>query len=75
VTLGVLDKIDSVLAIGEHANGTPADDTATDLCRQIDAARAGKDFATADRLRKELQEAGYDVQTTRDGTTARRKLA
>ena len=44
-------------------------------CNEIDAARADKDFAMADRLRQELIDAGYEVKTTQDGTTARQKLA
>jgi cysteinyl-tRNA synthetase len=38
----------------------------------IDAARAVKDFATADALRAELQAEGWTVETTRDGTSLRR---
>jgi cysteinyl-tRNA synthetase len=37
----------------------------------LDAARATKDFAGADILRKALQEAGYVVETTKDGTRLR----
>ena len=44
------------------------------LTKQIDAAGAAKDFATADRIRKELTDAGYEVLTTKAGTTARKKL-
>ena len=39
---------------------------------QLDSARAARDFATADAIRAELQEAGWTVETTRDGTTVRR---
>ena len=38
----------------------------------LDAARAAKDFATADKLRTELQMLGYLVETTKAGTTLRR---
>jgi cysteinyl-tRNA synthetase len=38
----------------------------------LDAARAAKDFATADALRAELQSEGWIVETTREGTTVRR---
>jgi cysteinyl-tRNA synthetase len=38
----------------------------------LDAARASKDFATADALRSELQADGWSVETTKDGTTVRR---
>ena len=39
---------------------------------RLDSARAARDFATADAIRAELQEAGWTVETTRDGTTVRR---
>jgi cysteinyl-tRNA synthetase len=38
----------------------------------LDAARAAKDFATADAIRAELQAAGWTVETTKDGTKVRR---
>jgi cysteinyl-tRNA synthetase len=38
----------------------------------IDAARAAKDFAAADALRNELQELGYVVETSKEGTRVRR---
>jgi cysteinyl-tRNA synthetase len=76
-----MDKIDSVLAVNQQpvaaavpmATGAPAD--AGQLCKELDAARKAKDFPAADRLRKQLQEAGFEVMTTKAGTTARRKLA
>ena len=43
-----------------------------DKAKALDAARAAKDFATADALRNELQSAGYVVETTKDGTRVRR---
>jgi cysteinyl-tRNA synthetase len=38
----------------------------------VDAARADKDYATADAIRAELQADGWTVETTKDGTTVRR---
>ena len=38
----------------------------------LDAARAEKDFATADAIRAELQAAGWTVETGKSGTTVRR---
>ena len=38
----------------------------------LDAARAAKDFAAADALRTELQSDGWQVETTKSGTTLRR---
>jgi len=37
----------------------------------LDAARAAKDFATADAIRNELQAAGFVVESTKDGTRVR----
>jgi cysteinyl-tRNA synthetase len=39
---------------------------------ELDAARAAKDFATADAVRAELQAQGWSVETTKDGTKVRR---
>jgi cysteinyl-tRNA synthetase len=38
----------------------------------LDAARAAKDYATADAVRAELQAGGWTVETTKAGTTVRR---
>ncbi len=38
----------------------------------LDAARAAKDFTTADAIRAELQAEGWTVETTKAGTTVRR---
>lgn len=44
-------------------------------CVAIDEARKSKDFATADRLRNELNEMGYDVKNTPEGTRVSKRLA
>jgi cysteinyl-tRNA synthetase len=44
---------------------------ATTIARQRDEARATKDWATADALRQRLQEMGYEVTDTPDGTALR----
>ncbi|SFI29432.1 cysteine--tRNA ligase [Albimonas pacifica] len=41
-------------------------------CAKLDAARAAKDFATADALRALMNQAGLVVQTGKGGTTAER---
>jgi cysteinyl-tRNA synthetase len=48
----------------------PADVAAK--AQALDAARAAKDFATADALRAELQAEGWIVETTKAGTSVRR---
>mgnify|MGYP006175832865 CR=1 FL=1 len=39
---------------------------------ELDAARAAKDYAAADAIRAELQDAGWTVETGKHGTTVRR---
>ncbi|MEM7813087.1 MAG: cysteine--tRNA ligase [Planctomycetota bacterium] len=78
-SLAVYKKIDAVLGLSDCARtgdcgGTAAFDP-TDLCRQIDDARAAKDWGRADTLRAELQEAGYQVSNGPDGTVAEKELA
>ena len=74
-TLGVLRKIDSVLAVLDGAEATDVPDEAGNYARRIDAARASRDFAAADAIRAELLEKGYKVLTTKDGTKVERPLA
>ena len=63
----VLEALGLELSSGEDV---PAD--IAEKARQIDAARAAKDFATADAIRDELQSAGYVVETSKEGTRIRR---
>jgi len=53
--------------------GTDVDDTAADLVRQRDAARAEKDWARADALRADLEAAGWLVEDSTEGTRIRRR--
>ncbi len=81
--LGVLHKIDGVLGIlglaekgvqqGDSSDSSDFDAEAA--CRELDQARADKDYDRADALRQQIIDAGYDVQTGKDGTTAKKKLA
>ncbi len=43
-----------------------------DQAAALDAARAAKDYATADAIRADLQAAGWIVETSAGGTTVRR---
>jgi cysteinyl-tRNA synthetase len=54
----------------KQASDIPAD--IADKAVALDAARAAKDFATADALRTELTAAGWIVETNKAGTTVRR---
>jgi cysteinyl-tRNA synthetase len=60
-------------AVGlELSAGTDAPVEALEKAVALDAARAGKDFVTADALRTELQADGWTVETGPKGTTIRR---
>jgi cysteinyl-tRNA synthetase len=49
-------------------------DEVTGLVGERDAARANKDFATADRVRHRLQELGLEVMDTPEGTRVRPRI-
>jgi len=52
-----------------------ADDVPPEIAERaaaLDAARAAKDFATADTIRSTLQAEGWIVETTKLGTSVRR---
>jgi cysteinyl-tRNA synthetase len=74
-TLAVLERIDSVLAVLPAKAAEDVDPEATGFARQIDAARAARDFKTADAIRQRLLDAGYRVLTTKDGTKVEKPLA
>jgi len=77
VSLAVLKQVDRVLNVLEDAvpqTATGETDEIATKCRGIDEARKTKDYAAADRLRKELTDAGYEIMNTKEGTQARKKL-
>jgi cysteinyl-tRNA synthetase len=75
---GVLDALydfDRVLGLDlrESAERATAGDAGVDaLIRQREEARAAKDWATADRIRKELSDQGIVIEDTPSGTLWRR---
>lgn len=84
-SLAVFREINRVLAVAPIEPAEPgaeeieADDQdelpVKDLCRQMDEARARKDWSAADALRNQLQDAGYEVRNSPEGTVATRQLA
>ena len=80
-SLGILDRINSVLAVAplgdtgtEQADSDDQPDIIS-LCAMMDEARAAKDWPKSDEIRAQLEQAGYDVKTTPAGTIAEKKLA
>jgi cysteinyl-tRNA synthetase len=60
-------------AVGLELRGaTEVPEDVLERAAAIDAARAAKDYGTADAIRAELQEAGWIVETTPGGTSVRR---
>ena len=68
---GTIARVQQI--VQKHGLGRDPDVQA--LCRQLDEARANKDYSSADELRQQIIDMGYDVHTGRDGTTAERLLA
>ncbi|MBK5229675.1 MAG: cysteine--tRNA ligase [Thermoleophilia bacterium] len=56
-----------------EAPAAEADASALELLDQREAARAAKDFATADRLRDELLALGWEIRDTAEGPRLRRQ--
>ena len=75
-----LARVDTVLAVldagawqkQDHSPDGPSDDEVDRMIEQRRQARADRDFATADRLRDELQEAGIVLEDTPKGTRWKR---
>lgn len=77
---GVLLALDQVLAVWEltardSMTDDPESEIAIKLCALIDEARRTRDFSTADTLRQELIDLGYEVRSSADGTFAKKNLA
>ncbi len=74
-----MKTFDAVLGVIELSitrdHQLPQDAFALGKCAELDAARKAKDFAKADAVRAELNAAGYDVKTGKDGSVASKRLA
>lgn len=73
----LLVEIDDILGLGitnrQHINDVPIPEEIKNLATLRDEARANKDFANSDELRRQLEELGYEVLDTKDGTHVKRK--
>ena len=70
--VAAIDEICSAVGLELSTGGDDVPSEVAEKAAALDAARADKDFATADALRAELQADGWTVETTTDGTTVRR---
>ena len=57
---------------GEDANLEAA---LENLCKEMDAARAAKDWGTADGIRDQIREMGFEIRQTPEGTVLQKELA
>jgi cysteinyl-tRNA synthetase len=64
-------QICEAVGLALQAEADEVDPAIAELARQRDQARAAKDWAAADRLRDEIQAAGYVVDDTAAGTVVR----
>ena len=62
-------------AVDGAGSGSDDEPDIISLCKAMDDARGAKDWSTSDSIRAQLENAGYDVQTTPEGTVAEKKLA
>lgn len=83
--LGVCRKINHILNVMPLQSSLPTPDLesmlvgdipaeVTAACASMDEARADKDYETADKIRAELLEQGWQVQTTKEGTAVQMRL-
>ncbi len=88
-SLAVFKKINSVLNVAPINEGvdaallpTTGDGLADDieaqlqqLCKDMDAARAAKDWPTSDAIRDKIHEMGYETRQTPEGTVIQKEFA
>jgi cysteinyl-tRNA synthetase len=70
-TVAAVYEISGALGLSFAQSGGVDPETQA-LVRAFDEARAAKDFETSDRIRAELQDAGWVVKTTSEGTQIHR---
>ncbi len=76
-SMSILNGIDHVLAVAKPSQETEVGDglDIRQICKDIDRARADKDYGKADELRDQLMDLGYLVSNSPAGTVAEMKLA
>ncbi len=81
--LAVWKKLNSVLQIAPINEGVVTASEGIDesyqlaetWCNELDQARLNKNYQLADEIRKKIQDAGFEVRTTKEGTTIQKVLA
>ena len=86
-SLAVFKKMNSVLSVAPINEGienaieevvsdedAAAYEQAQQWAEEMDEARKGKDWAKSDELRDKIQNAGFEVQQSKDGSTIKKKL-
>ena len=65
--LQAFERVDEILAFMSQDEPASEDREIEELVREREAARQAQDFATSDRLRKELEDRGVEVRDTPQG--------
>ncbi|MFK7769474.1 MAG: hypothetical protein AB8B55_19830, partial [Mariniblastus sp.] len=88
-SLAVWKKINSVLEVAPINEGIEGGDTqpfiqldqgamteaeANELCKEMDAKKKEKDYGASDAIRSQLNEAGFEVMQSPDGSKVKQKL-
>lgn len=83
--LAVFRKINSVLSVAPVNEGLAGGDSGAgadrileaqleQMCKEMDAARAAKDFPKSDAIRKKIHEMGFETRQTPEGTVIQKEL-
>ena len=71
-TEGAVEIADSS---GGDSDGAMSMDDAQALCKEMDEAKKNKDYDASDAIRKQILDAGYEVQQSKEGSSIKGKLA
>ena len=71
--LSALSEVDMVLAVIFYNNETEIPENILSIAKKRDLARSEKNYALSDKLRAEIENAGYKVEDSSEGTVVKTK--
>ena len=57
-----------------RSGGTDVSAELEQLCKEMDAARAEKNFQRSDEIREQIRQMGFETRQTPDGTVIKKEL-
>ena len=69
------EGVDSALLPTSHEDSGDLDAQLDKMCKEMDAARSAKDWATADAIRDKIRDLGFEIRQTPEGTVIQKELA